>query len=80
MNTALWDTSRARRISCVMSTGLTVNGDDAGERGALVKKSFSVLILDEAQGTCLSGAERARRSRAELAAALYARGRRRRRT
>jgi superfamily II DNA or RNA helicase len=32
----------------IMSTGLIVNGDDAGERGALSKKSFGVLILDEA--------------------------------
>ncbi len=32
----------------IMSTGLIVNGDDAGERGALTKKSFGVLILDEA--------------------------------
>jgi superfamily II DNA or RNA helicase len=32
----------------IMSTGLIVNGDDAGERGALAKKSFGVLILDEA--------------------------------
>ena len=31
-----------------MSTGLIVNGDDAGERGALAKKSFGVVILDEA--------------------------------
>ena len=32
----------------IMSTGLIVNGDDAGERGTLAKKSFGVLILDEA--------------------------------
>jgi superfamily II DNA or RNA helicase len=32
----------------IISTGLIVNGDDAGERGALAKKSFGVLILDEA--------------------------------
>lgn len=32
----------------IMSTGLIVNGDDAGERGALAKKSFGVLVLDEA--------------------------------
>jgi hypothetical protein len=32
----------------IMSTGLIVNGDDAGERGALARKSFGVLILDEA--------------------------------
>lgn len=32
----------------IMSTGLIVNGDDAGERGALAKKSFGVVILDEA--------------------------------
>ena len=31
-----------------MSTGLIVNGDDSGERGALAKKSFGVVILDEA--------------------------------
>ena len=31
-----------------MSTGLIVNGDDEGERGALAKKSFGVVILDEA--------------------------------
>jgi hypothetical protein len=32
----------------IMSTGLIVNGDDEGERGALAKKSFGVVILDEA--------------------------------
>jgi len=32
----------------IMSTGLIVNGDDEGERGALKKKSFGVVILDEA--------------------------------
>ena len=32
----------------IMSTGLIVNGDDNGERGALAKKSFGVVILDEA--------------------------------
>ena len=32
----------------IMSTGLIVNGDDSGERGALASKSFGVLILDEA--------------------------------
>jgi hypothetical protein len=32
----------------IVSTGLIVNGDDAGERGALAKKSFGVVILDEA--------------------------------
>jgi hypothetical protein len=32
----------------IVSTGLIVNGDDEGERGALVKKSFGVVILDEA--------------------------------
>src|SRR5262245_28036621 len=32
----------------IVSTGLIVNGDDAGERGALAKKSFGVIILDEA--------------------------------
>jgi PLD-like domain/SNF2-related domain len=32
----------------IMSTGLIVNGDDNGERGALGKKSFGVVILDEA--------------------------------
>ncbi|WP_203075828.1 helicase-related protein [Falsiroseomonas ponticola] len=32
----------------IMSTGLIVNGDDAGERGALAKKSFGVIVLDEA--------------------------------
>jgi hypothetical protein len=31
-----------------MSTGLIVNGDDNVERGALAKKSFGVVILDEA--------------------------------
>lgn len=31
-----------------MSTGLIVNGDDAAERGALAKKSFGVVVLDEA--------------------------------
>src|SRR5436305_707594 len=29
-------------------TGLIVNGDDAAERGALAKKTFGVVILDEA--------------------------------
>lgn len=32
----------------IVSTGLIVNGDDTGERGALAKKSFGVVILDEA--------------------------------
>ncbi|MGQ0444932.1 MAG: helicase-related protein [Beijerinckiaceae bacterium] len=32
----------------IVSTGLIVNGDDEGERGALAKKSFGVIILDEA--------------------------------
>lgn len=32
----------------IMSTGLIVNGDDAGERGALAKQSFGVIVLDEA--------------------------------
>jgi superfamily II DNA or RNA helicase len=32
----------------IVSTGLIVNGDDAAERGALAKKSFGVVILDEA--------------------------------
>ena len=32
----------------IVSTGLIVNGDDEGERGALAKKSFGVVILDEA--------------------------------
>jgi DNA-binding Lrp family transcriptional regulator len=32
----------------IVSTGLIVNGDDNGERGALAKKSFGVIILDEA--------------------------------
>jgi hypothetical protein len=32
----------------MVSTGLIVNGDDKGERGALAKKSFGVIILDEA--------------------------------
>src|SRR6266436_510126 len=32
----------------IMSTGLIVKGDDEGERGALAKKSFGVVILDEA--------------------------------
>jgi hypothetical protein len=32
----------------IMSTGLIVMGDDDGERGALAKKSFGVVILDEA--------------------------------
>lgn len=32
----------------IVSTGLIVNGDDAGERGALARKSFGVIILDEA--------------------------------
>jgi superfamily II DNA or RNA helicase len=32
----------------IVSTGLIINGDDAGERGALAKKSFGVVIVDEA--------------------------------
>jgi superfamily II DNA or RNA helicase len=32
----------------IVSTGLIVNGDDKAERGALAKKSFGVVILDEA--------------------------------
>jgi superfamily II DNA or RNA helicase len=32
----------------IVSTGLIVNGDDEAERGALAKKSFGVVILDEA--------------------------------
>jgi len=32
----------------IMSTGLIVNGDDEGERGALARKSFGVIVLDEA--------------------------------
>jgi len=32
----------------IVSTGLIVNGDDLGERGALSKKPFGVVILDEA--------------------------------
>jgi len=32
----------------IISTGLIVNGDDEGERGALAKKSYGVVILDEA--------------------------------
>jgi len=32
----------------IVSTGLIVNGDDAAERGALAKKSFGVVVLDEA--------------------------------
>jgi hypothetical protein len=32
----------------IVSTGLIVNGDDAAERGALAKKTFGVVILDEA--------------------------------
>lgn len=32
----------------IVSTGLIINGDDAAERGALAKKSFGVVILDEA--------------------------------
>ena len=32
----------------IVSTGLIVKGDDEGERGALAKKSFGVVILDEA--------------------------------
>jgi len=32
----------------IVSTGLIVNGDDEGERGALARKSFGVVILDEA--------------------------------
>jgi superfamily II DNA or RNA helicase len=32
----------------IVSTGLIVNGNDQGERGALAKKSYGVVILDEA--------------------------------
>jgi superfamily II DNA or RNA helicase len=32
----------------IVSTGLIVNGDDAAERGALARKAFGVVILDEA--------------------------------
>jgi len=32
----------------IVSTGLIVNGDDDAERGALAKKKFGVVILDEA--------------------------------
>src|SRR6202048_5251595 len=32
----------------IVSTGLIVNGDDEGERGALARKRFGVVILDEA--------------------------------
>ena len=32
----------------IVSTGLIINGDDEGERGALARKAFGVLILDEA--------------------------------
>ena len=32
----------------IVSTGLIINGDDAGERGTLAKKSFGVVLLDEA--------------------------------
>ncbi|RWK94987.1 MAG: helicase SNF2 [Mesorhizobium sp.] len=32
----------------IISTGLIINGDDEAERGALAKKSFGVVILDEA--------------------------------
>jgi superfamily II DNA or RNA helicase len=32
----------------IVSTGLIVNGDDNAERGALAKKLFGVIILDEA--------------------------------
>lgn len=32
----------------IVSTGLIVNGDDDGERGFLARKSFGVVILDEA--------------------------------
>src|SRR5215831_9257890 len=32
----------------IMSTGLIVKGHDEGERGALIKKSFGVVIVDEA--------------------------------
>jgi Helicase conserved C-terminal domain len=32
----------------IVSTGLIINGDDAGERGALARKPFGVVVLDEA--------------------------------
>lgn len=32
----------------IVSTGLIVNGDDEAERGSLAKKSFGIVILDEA--------------------------------
>jgi hypothetical protein len=45
----------------IVSTGLIVNGDDSGERGTLAKKSFGVIILDEAH-KARAGAGEARRS------------------
>lgn len=32
----------------IVSTGLIINGDDEAERGALARKTFGVVILDEA--------------------------------
>ena len=48
----------------IMSTGLIVNGDDAAERGALAKKSFGVVILDEAHKARASAASRGAMPRA----------------
>jgi hypothetical protein len=42
----------------IVSTGLIINGDDAGERGALAKKSFGVVVLDEAHKARVSGETR----------------------
>jgi SNF2 family DNA or RNA helicase len=39
----------------IVSTGLIVNGDDKGERGALAKKSYGVVILDEAHKSASRG-------------------------
>jgi hypothetical protein len=49
LSTARWARVPLRlRPDRIMSTGLIVMGDDEGERGALAKKSFGVVILDEA--------------------------------
>src|SRR3569833_742273 len=40
--------AKCPRRTGIVSTGLNGNGDDEGERGALAKKSFGAVILDEA--------------------------------
>ncbi len=46
----------------IVSTGLIVNGNDQGERGALAKKSYGVVILDEAHKARVTRDARGRQS------------------